>query len=101
MSETMTGVRVRRGFSWRGRISPARVRGRVAVAVGLLEMLLAAGVGAAGPAAAGDISGSVAATIGVGAAPSAVAVDPGTHTAYVTNFEDNTVSVINGATNTG
>ena len=38
------------------------------------------------------------ATIGVGANPVAVAVDQSTHTAYVGNGNDNTVSVINTAT---
>ena len=32
--------------------------------------------------------------------PVGVAVDPGTHTVYVTNSDDNTVSVIDGATRT-
>ncbi len=45
---------------------------------------------------------AVTATIGVGAHPDAVAVDPGTHTAYVANYSDNTggdgtVSVISAA----
>ena len=39
-------------------------------------------------------------TIGVGKAPYAVAVDPATNTAYVTNFGGNSVSVIDTATNT-
>jgi YVTN family beta-propeller protein len=42
----------------------------------------------------------VTATIGVGSLPQAVAVDPSTHTAYVANYGDSTVSVINEATNT-
>ena len=32
--------------------------------------------------------------------PMGVAVDPGTHTVYVTNISDNTVSVIDGSTRT-
>ena len=40
------------------------------------------------------------ATIGVGAGPSAVAVDPATDTGYVTNSSFGTVSVIDGSTNT-
>jgi DNA-binding beta-propeller fold protein YncE len=39
---------------------------------------------------------SVTATIPVGAAPGGVTTDPLTDTAYVTNFGDNTVSVISG-----
>lgn len=39
---------------------------------------------------------TVTATIPVGAAPGAVATNPLTNTAYVTNFGDNTVSVISG-----
>jgi YVTN family beta-propeller protein len=36
-------------------------------------------------------------TVRAGAGPSGAAVDPATHTVYVPNFDDNTVSVINGA----
>ena len=39
-------------------------------------------------------------TVHVDNGPYAVAVDPGTHTVYVTNTEDNTVSVIDGKTHT-
>ncbi|XTP35521.1 YncE family protein [Mycobacterium sp. TJFP1] len=42
----------------------------------------------------------VTATVDIGNGPYAVAVDPGTHTVYVTNTEDNTVSVIDGTTHT-
>ena len=42
----------------------------------------------------------VTATVPVGKLPDGVAVDPGTHTAYVTNFDDDTVSVINASTRT-
>jgi DNA-binding beta-propeller fold protein YncE len=42
--------------------------------------------------------GAPALTAGVGGAPFAVAVDQATHTAYVGNTNDNTVSVINTAT---
>ena len=40
-------------------------------------------------------------TVTVGNEPSALAVDPATHTVYVTNFDDNTVSVIDGRTCNG
>lgn len=40
-------------------------------------------------------------TVTVGNEPSTLTVDPATHTVYVTNVDDNTVSVINGATCNG
>ncbi|MFZ0905602.1 MAG: YncE family protein, partial [Mycobacterium sp.] len=40
----------------------------------------------------------VTATVPVGKDPFGVAVDPGTHTVYVTNGKDNTVSVIDAST---
>jgi YVTN family beta-propeller protein len=43
---------------------------------------------------------TVTATVPVGTGPWGVAVDPGTHTVYVTNISDNTVSVIDGSTRT-
>jgi YVTN family beta-propeller protein len=48
-------------------------------------------------------SGTVTATIPVGAYPAAVAVDPTTHTVYVTNLPDRTVSVVDesGDTHSG
>src|SRR6266700_1512274 len=42
----------------------------------------------------------VTATIPVGNSPVAVAANPRTNTIYVANFNDDTVSVINGQTNT-
>ena len=42
----------------------------------------------------GQGSYRVTATVPVGKDPEGVAVDPGTHTVYVTNGDDNTVSVI-------
>ncbi len=41
-----------------------------------------------------ETTGTVTATVGAGGFPDAVAVDPDTHTAYVTNETGNTVSVI-------
>jgi DNA-binding beta-propeller fold protein YncE len=38
-------------------------------------------------------------TITVGTNPQSIAINPITNLAYVTNSNDNTVSVINGATN--
>ena len=40
-------------------------------------------------------------TVTVGNEPSAITVDPATHTVYVTNIDDNTVSVIDGRTCNG
>ena len=42
----------------------------------------------------------VTGTVPVGNSPSGVAVDPSTHTVYVTNSHDNTVTVIDGTTHT-
>jgi YVTN family beta-propeller protein len=42
----------------------------------------------------------VTATVRVGKLPDGVAVDPGTHTAYVVNYGDNTVAVIDASTRT-
>jgi YVTN family beta-propeller protein len=58
-----------------------------------------AALAGAGPAAA-NTTYRVTATIGVGALPIGVGVDPATNTIYAANFLDNTVSVINEATNT-
>src|SRR5215469_2438046 len=43
---------------------------------------------------------AVSATIPVGSGPVGVSANPKSHTIYVTNFSDNTVSVISGHTNT-
>jgi YVTN family beta-propeller protein len=43
---------------------------------------------------------AVTATVTVGKQPHQVAVDPGTHTVYVTNVTDNTVTVIDASTRT-
>jgi YVTN family beta-propeller protein len=43
---------------------------------------------------------AVVATPGVGASPIAIAVNPVTNMVYVANFDGNTVSVIDGTTNT-
>ena len=43
---------------------------------------------------------TVTATIPVGSKPIGVGVDPSTHTVYVANESDSTVSVIDGTTNT-
>ena len=72
---------------------------RAAIAAGALALPLAAAGIAAPPASAADTYG-VTATIPVGNSPQGVAVAPSTHIAYVANATDNTVSVIDEATNT-
>ena len=66
----------------------------MAAVVAAAALSLAAG--AVPASAAGGYT--VTATIPVGSYPLAVAVDPSTHTAYVTNAHDDTVSVIDAAT---
>ncbi len=74
-------------------------RWRRATAVAAVALSPAVCAAAAVPASA--VGGySVTATIEVGTTPGGVAVDPTTHTAYVTNINDDTVSVIDEATNT-
>jgi DNA-binding beta-propeller fold protein YncE len=63
----------------------------VTVAVAAPLTLVAA---AAGPASAAG-GYTVTGTIAVGSDPLGVATDPAAGTVYVTNYEDNTVSVIN------
>ena len=53
-----------------------------------------------GTSQAGATTFAVTATIGVGSDPFGVAVNPTTNVVYVTNGSGNSVSVINGATNT-
>jgi DNA-binding beta-propeller fold protein YncE len=48
----------------------------------------------------GDIATGVASSFGVGASPQAIAIDPSLNVAVVANTGDNTVSIINLATNT-
>jgi DNA-binding beta-propeller fold protein YncE len=48
----------------------------------------------------GDIATGVASSFGVGASPQAIAIDPALNVAVVANTGDNTVSIINLATNT-
>lgn len=66
--------------------------------------LLATGTGtgaAAGPRGlSATLPHTVVATINVGARPVGIGVNPTTHKVYVTNATGNSVSVINGATNT-
>src|ERR1700733_1697926 len=76
----------------------ARGRGSAAVAAAAAIPLVVCA--AAVPASAAGGGYTVTATIEVGTAPDGVAVDPTTHTAYVTNVGDDTLSVINEATGT-
>ena len=82
---------------YHGRAAP---RWQPAVAVAAAAML-ALTVGAAAQQPDSAPGGyTVTATIEVGTGPDGVAVDPTSHTAYVTNIDDDTVSVIDEATKT-
>src|ERR1700726_663108 len=81
----------------RGGIS-ARWRRAVAVAAAAALSPAVCAATAVPASAAGGYR--VTATIEVGTTPGGVAVDPATHTVYVTNINDDTVSVIDEATNT-
>lgn len=81
--------------------SPTRgvVRGVIVAVVGagLIELPVGVAVAATPP---GPPTFAVTATIPVGGSPNAVAVDPALHRAFVTNFDDDTVSVIDTTTDT-
>ena len=79
--------------------APARWRRGAAVAAVAAAAALSLGAGAV-PASAAGPGYTVTATIPVGAVPDGVAVDPAAGTVYVANDDDNTVSVIDAATNT-
>jgi len=85
MVSSVTGKPVAAGLR-RGRI--ALLAGGAAVALTILTTVSAAA------------SPEVISTVPVGAAPLGVAVNPSTDATYVANAVDNTVSVINGRTNT-
>jgi YVTN family beta-propeller protein len=92
--------------AWEGRHVVADYHGRAAprwqptVAVAAAAMLaLTVGAAAEQPASAPG-SYTVTATIEVGTGPDGVAMDPTSHTAYVTNIDDDTVSVVDEATKT-
>src|ERR1019366_8618110 len=82
---------------------PARKSGKRLAA---LAAVLTAGVGLGVTQPAGAATRAparppaVTSTIGVGSSPSGVAVSPVTGRIYVTNYDDGTVSVINGRTGT-
>ena len=77
---------------------PARWRRAGVAAAALALPLAASGIAAAPASAAGGYR--VTHTIPVGSSPYGVAVDPAAGTAYVPNYGDGTVSVIDEATNT-
>jgi YVTN family beta-propeller protein len=82
---------------FRGRAAPGW---RPAVAVVAAAMLaLTVGAAARQPASPAD-SYTVTGTIEVGTGPDGVAVDPTSHTAYVTDIDDDALSVIDEATKT-
>jgi YVTN family beta-propeller protein len=72
---------------------------RVAAAAMAAALPLAIGVAAAAPASAAG-GYTVIAAIAVGGGPDGVAVDPAVHTAYVTNINDDSVSVIDETSRT-
>ena len=79
----------------------ARWRRGAAAAVRPLAAALPLAVCAATAVPASAAGGyTVTATIAVGSGPDGVAVDPTAHTAYVTNINDDTVSLIDEATST-
>jgi YVTN family beta-propeller protein len=90
--------------TWEGRhavadfLGRAAPRWRPAVAVVAAAMLaLTVGAAARQPASAAD-SYTVTGTIEVGTGPDGVAVDPTSHTAFVTDIDDDALSVIDEAT---
>jgi YVTN family beta-propeller protein len=92
--------------TWEGRhvvadyLGRAAPRWRSAVAVAAAALLaLTVGAAAEQPASAA-VRYTVTAAIEVGTGPDGVAVDPTSHTAYVTNVNDDSVSVIDEATKT-
>ena len=70
----------------------------IAVAAAVVLPLVVCAAGAVPASAA--LGYTVTATIEVGNGPDGAAVDPGAHTLYVTNVDDDTVSVIDEATGT-
>ena len=82
-----------------GQRGGASARWRPVAMAAAAALPLAVGVAAAVPASAAG-GYAVTATINVGTGPDGVAVDPATHTAYVTNVDDDTASVIDETTNT-
>src|SRR5690349_20371566 len=75
-----------------------RRRRRAAAALAMLAVPLAVTALTAIPAAAATTGTyKIATTVGVGWVPDAVAVDSSTHTAYVANENDGTVSVLSSS----
>lgn len=70
-------------------------RGVLAHACAATVIALGGAIAVAAPASAAT-SYSVSSTVGVGGTPAGLAVDGATHTVYVANSADNTVSVIKG-----
>jgi YVTN family beta-propeller protein len=79
----------------RGRTSARWRRAAAVAAAAVLPQAVCAAAAVPASAAGGY---TVTATIAVGTGPDGVAVDPTAHTAYVTNINDDTVSVIDEAT---
>ncbi|MHB8329654.1 MAG: YncE family protein, partial [Acidimicrobiales bacterium] len=81
-----------------GRFGHRRCRLIGLVGIALLATVVAQ-VDTSVPASATTYSYTDIATVSVGTDPNGVAIDPGTHTVYVANLGGNTVSVIDGSTN--
>jgi YVTN family beta-propeller protein len=91
--------------TWEDRHVVAHYHGRAAPrwqpAVALVAAaVLALTVGAAEQPASATVGYTVTGTIEVGTGPDGVAVDPTSHTTYVTDIDDDSVSVIDEATKT-
>jgi len=82
---------------YRGVASPRWRPAAAVAAAAALPLVICAAAARPALAAGGYI---VTATIEVGTGPDGAAVDPTTHTAYVTNVDDDTVSVIDETTGT-
>ena len=94
----LPGTQIVRAIAGHDGGAPARWRRAGAVAAALALPLAVSGI-AATPASAARGGYRVSHTIPVGALPEAVAVDPAARTAYVTNDQGRSVSVIDLATN--
>ena len=85
----------------RWRLVPTPVLTRVLAVIGavaLTTVVLSGCGGLTGSSGSAGPTHRAAATVPVGKRPYQVAVDPGSHTVYVANYADNTMSVIDTST---